>query len=111
MSAGELFSRLEVVDLASFIAGPAAATVLSGFGVDVLKVESPRFGDPSHVRRTLPNPVANVDYALQLTNRDKRGIALDLKRSETELEHITGFPKRPPEATETNIFRVISTGS
>jgi crotonobetainyl-CoA:carnitine CoA-transferase CaiB-like acyl-CoA transferase len=111
MCAGELFSGLKIVDLASFIAGPAAATVLSDLGADVLKVESPRFGDPSHVRRTLPNPAANVDYAWQLTNRNKRGIALDLKRSETELEYIAGFPKRHTEATETNEFRVISTGS
>jgi crotonobetainyl-CoA:carnitine CoA-transferase CaiB-like acyl-CoA transferase len=101
MCAGELFSGLKIVDLASFIAGPAAATVLSDLGADVLKVESPRFGDPSHVRRTLPNPAANVDYALQLTNRNKRGMAVDLKTSETELEHITGFPQKPPEATET----------
>jgi ABC-type glycerol-3-phosphate transport system substrate-binding protein len=30
---------------------------------------------------------------------------------ETELEHITGFPKGPPEATETSISRVNSTRS
>jgi len=30
---------------------------------------------------------------------------------ETELEHITGFPKCPPEATEISISRVNSTRS
>jgi crotonobetainyl-CoA:carnitine CoA-transferase CaiB-like acyl-CoA transferase len=30
---------LKVVDLASFIAGPSAATILSDFGAEVIKVE------------------------------------------------------------------------
>ena len=33
-----LFSGLKVLDFASFIAGPAAATVLSDFGAEVVKV-------------------------------------------------------------------------
>jgi crotonobetainyl-CoA:carnitine CoA-transferase CaiB-like acyl-CoA transferase len=41
-----LFSELRVLDIASFIAGPAAATVLSDFGADVIKVERPGMGDP-----------------------------------------------------------------
>jgi crotonobetainyl-CoA:carnitine CoA-transferase CaiB-like acyl-CoA transferase len=80
MSTGKMFSGLKVVDLASFIAGPAAATVLSDFGADVIKVEPPGFGDPYRIfRRVPPNPASEVDYTWQLTNRNKRGIALDLK--------------------------------
>jgi crotonobetainyl-CoA:carnitine CoA-transferase CaiB-like acyl-CoA transferase len=80
MSADRIFAGLKVVDLASFIAGPAAATVLSDFGADVIKVEPPGFGDPYRIlHRTPPNPASDVDYAWQLTNRNKRGIALDLK--------------------------------
>lgn len=80
MSTGKIFSGLKVVDLASFIAGPAATTVLSDFGADVIKVEPPGFGDPYRIlHRTPPNPASDVDYAWQLTNRNKRGIALDLK--------------------------------
>ena len=41
MSEDKIFSGLKVVDLASFIAGPAAATILSDFGADVIKVEPP----------------------------------------------------------------------
>src|SRR5438270_430756 len=37
-----IFSGLKVVDLASFIAGPGAAVVLSDFGADVIKVEPPK---------------------------------------------------------------------
>jgi crotonobetainyl-CoA:carnitine CoA-transferase CaiB-like acyl-CoA transferase len=47
MSEGKIFSGLKVVDLASFIAGPASTTVLSDFGADVIKVEPPGFGDPA----------------------------------------------------------------
>jgi formyl-CoA transferase len=80
MSTEKIFSGLKVVDLASFIAGPAAATVLSDFGADVIKVEPPGFGDPYRIfHRTPPNPASAIDYAWQLTNRNKRGIALDLK--------------------------------
>jgi crotonobetainyl-CoA:carnitine CoA-transferase CaiB-like acyl-CoA transferase len=80
MIADNIFSGLKVVDLASFIAGPAATTVLSDFGADVIKVEPPGFGDPYRfLHRTPPNPASDVDYAWQLTNRNKRGIALDLK--------------------------------
>ena len=80
MSEGKIFSGLKVVDLASFIAGPASTTVLSDFGADVIKVEPPGFGDPYRIfHRTPPNPASDIDYAWQLTNRNKRGIALDLK--------------------------------
>jgi len=75
-----VFSDLKVLDLASFIAGPAATTILSDFGADVIKVEPPGFGDPGRVYHTSPpNPASTFDYEWQLTNRNKRSIALDLK--------------------------------
>jgi crotonobetainyl-CoA:carnitine CoA-transferase CaiB-like acyl-CoA transferase len=79
-STGNIFSNLKVVDLASFIAGPAATTILSDFGATVVKVEPPGMGDPyRYFYTTPPNPVCDRNYAWQLTNRNKRGIALDLK--------------------------------
>ena len=36
-----VFKGLKVLDVASFIAGPAAATLLADFGADVVKVEVP----------------------------------------------------------------------
>ena len=47
-----IFEGLKVLDCASFIAAPAAATVLSDFGADVIKIEPPGLGDPY---RNLPN--------------------------------------------------------
>ena len=46
MTGDNIFSGLKVVDLSSFIAGPGAATILSDFGADVVKVEPPE-GDES----------------------------------------------------------------
>ena len=47
MADDNIFSGLKVVDLASFIAGPGAAVILSDFGADVIKVEPPT-GDQWH---------------------------------------------------------------
>src|ERR1700712_3427000 len=41
-----IFDGLKVIDCASYIAGPAAATVMSDFGAEVIKIEPPGFGDP-----------------------------------------------------------------
>ena len=75
-----IFSGLKVIDCASFIAGPAAATILSDFGADVIKVEPPESGDPHRFLYLLPpNPVSERNYFWELDNRNKRGIALNLK--------------------------------
>ena len=75
-----IFSGLKVVDLASFIAGPSAAVILSDFGADVIKVEPPGTGDPyRYLYRTPPNPPLATNYTWQLTNRNKRSLAVDLK--------------------------------
>jgi formyl-CoA transferase len=80
MSTESVFTGLKVVDLASFIAGPAATTVLSDFGADVIKVEPPRVGDPyRYFYQTPPNPHLAANYTWQLTNRNKRSLVVDLK--------------------------------
>src|SRR3979490_3394076 len=74
-----IFSGLKVVDLASFIAGPSAAVILSDFGADVIKVEPPN-GDLWRIANHLPpHPRAKDAYPRHLTNRNKRGMTLDLK--------------------------------
>ena len=89
-----LFSGLKVLDFASFIAGPAAATVLSDFGAEVVKVEPPGVGDPHrYLYRTPPNPALKENYTWQLTNRNKRSLALDLKnpKSSEILKRLVGW--------------------
>jgi crotonobetainyl-CoA:carnitine CoA-transferase CaiB-like acyl-CoA transferase len=78
-----IFEGLKVLDCASFIAAPAAATVLSDFGADVIKIEPPGAGDPY---RNLPNlpgyPHSEHNFAWMLEARNKKSLALDLSRPE-----------------------------
>src|SRR6266571_86042 len=74
-----IFSGLKVVELASFIAGPSAAVILSDFGADVIKVEPPG-GDTWRIGHQIPpQPRSKDPYPFHLANRNKRGITLDLK--------------------------------
>jgi formyl-CoA transferase len=72
---------LRVLDISSFIAGPAAAVVLCDWGAEVIKVEGPE-GDPNRtIMHDSPNyPRAKVNYPWQMDSRNKRGISLDLKK-------------------------------
>ncbi|MGO9360725.1 MAG: CaiB/BaiF CoA transferase family protein [Xanthobacteraceae bacterium] len=76
----DLFAGLKVIDCASFIAAPAAATVLSDFGADVVKIEPPGEGDAYRQLHVAPGyPVSTHNYPWMLDNRNKRSLALDLK--------------------------------
>jgi len=80
MTTQSVFSGLKVVELASFIAAPAAATMLSDFGADVIKVEAPGMGDPQRLLSSIPpSPAANGNYSWHLANRNKRGMSVNLK--------------------------------
>jgi formyl-CoA transferase len=75
-----VFSGLKVVEIASFIAAPAAATMLSDFGADVIKVEAPGMGDPQRLLSSVPpSPAAAGNYSWHLANRNKRGMSVNLK--------------------------------
>ena len=82
MATDFIFSGLKVLDVASYIAGPAAATVLGDFGADVIKVEPPGMGDAQRYLSSVPpSPRAAANYSWHLANRNKRGITLNLKSS------------------------------
>lgn len=66
---------IRVIDAASFLAGPCAATIMSDYGADVIKIE-PLSGD-GHRRISGTYP---VDYTWQLTSRNKRSLALDFTK-------------------------------
>jgi len=74
-----IFSGLKVLDLASFIAGPSAAVILSDFGADVIKVEPPTGDLWRNAHKVPPQPRSDDAYAWHLANRNKRGMTLDLK--------------------------------
>ncbi|MEV7152537.1 CoA transferase [Streptomyces sp. NPDC093084] len=80
MTTESVFTGLRVLDASSFIAGPAAATMLSDFGADVVKIEPPGAGDPQRRLSSVPpSPQAKANYSWHLANRNKRGMVLDLK--------------------------------
>jgi crotonobetainyl-CoA:carnitine CoA-transferase CaiB-like acyl-CoA transferase len=68
---------LKVVEFAHIMAGPVAGLMLADMGADVIKVEKIPGGDDS--RRFLPPAIRGEPAAFMMMNRNKRGIALDLK--------------------------------
>ncbi len=74
-----VLAGVRVIDCGTFIAGPAAATVMSDFGAEVIKIERPPFGDPYRYLSLLPGmPVSPHLYCWILTGRNKRSLALNL---------------------------------
>ncbi len=77
---GRILEGIMVLDVGSFIAGPAAATVMSDFGAEVIKVEPPSTGDPYRDLLRLPGmPLSEHNYPWLLDSRNKKSLALDLK--------------------------------
>jgi crotonobetainyl-CoA:carnitine CoA-transferase CaiB-like acyl-CoA transferase len=68
---------MRVLELAQIMAGPTAGVLLADMGADVIKVEKLPGGDDS---RTYSEPRVNgVSAPFLIMNRNKRGIALNLK--------------------------------
>lgn len=79
-----IFAGLRVIDAASYVAAPAAATILGDFGAEVIKLEPPG-GDAYRALATAPGqPRGETGYPWVLDNRGKRGLVLDLKRPEAQ---------------------------
>ncbi len=80
-NAGAL-AGIRVIDCGTYVAGPAAATVMSDFGADVIKIERPGGGDLWRLFSRLPGTAkAEMDWCWLLTSRNKRSVALDLGNS------------------------------
>jgi crotonobetainyl-CoA:carnitine CoA-transferase CaiB-like acyl-CoA transferase len=70
----KVLKGMRVVEMGTFITGPAAAMHLADLGADVIKVERPGVGDPF---RAFKGGLYSPHY--QTYNRNKRSIALDTK--------------------------------
>jgi crotonobetainyl-CoA:carnitine CoA-transferase CaiB-like acyl-CoA transferase len=77
-TAGPL-TGLRILDISTVVAGPFAAALLADLGADVLKVEMPGAGD---ALRALAPHKDGVPLWWKVTNRNKKGITLDLRKSE-----------------------------
>ena len=68
---------VKVIELAHIMAGPVCGLMLADMGASVIKVEKIPGGDDT--RRSVPPKVGDESAAFMMMNRNKRGIALDLK--------------------------------
>ncbi len=77
-----ILSGLKVIDCGTYILAPAAATMMSDFGAEVIKIEAPGIGDPHrYLHAIVPMPASAIDYCWQLDARNKKSIVIDLKKS------------------------------
>ena len=74
---GGPLSGLKVFELAHIMAGPTCGLMLADMGADVIKVEKVPGGDDS--RHFLPPDIDGEAAAFMMMNRNKRGIAVNLK--------------------------------
>ncbi|MGX0976913.1 crotonobetainyl-CoA:carnitine CoA-transferase CaiB-like acyl-CoA transferase [Roseovarius sp. MBR-51] len=79
MSATGPLAGMKVIELAHIMAGPVCGLMLADMGADVIKVEKPD-GDDS--RRFVPPAIEGESAAYMMMNRNKRGVALNLKEPE-----------------------------
>ncbi|HJU10765.1 MAG TPA: CoA transferase [Candidatus Binataceae bacterium] len=78
-----VLAGIRVIDCGTYVAGPAAATIMSDFGADVIKIERPGGGDLWRLFSKLPGVAkCDLDWCWVLTNRNKKSVALDLGRPE-----------------------------
>jgi len=68
---------VRVLDLTQFLSGPYATLILGDLGAEIIKVEPPQ-GDAT---RSIPPNFVGTDSAYYLSiNRNKRSVAIDLKK-------------------------------
>jgi crotonobetainyl-CoA:carnitine CoA-transferase CaiB-like acyl-CoA transferase len=75
----ELFSGVRVVELASWVFVPVAGALLADWGAEVTKVEHPVTGDGYRGLVTQGMGGPGINPSMELANRGKRSIGLDLK--------------------------------
>src|SRR3984957_3231691 len=68
---------LKVVDLTHVMAGPTCTLMLADMGAEVIKIEKIPAGDDT--RYMVPPRIGDEAASFLMMNRNKKGIALDLK--------------------------------
>jgi crotonobetainyl-CoA:carnitine CoA-transferase CaiB-like acyl-CoA transferase len=81
---------LRILDIATIIAAPSAATLLGDYGADVVKVELPGAGDGA---RGFPPHKDGKPLWFKVLNRGKRFITLDLRKPEGAALLLSMLPK------------------
>lgn len=76
---------VRVLEVATWTFVPAAGAVLADWGADVIKVEHPEKGDPQRglvSSGIVPGLTAGADHLLEVPNRGKRSVGLDIASTE-----------------------------
>jgi len=86
---GGVLDGVRVLDVTAYAQGALASALLADLGADVVKVEPPGEGDPSRAITAVWETTQVVErnghthgLAFEFFNRNKRGVAIDLKRAE-----------------------------
>src|SRR5215472_222341 len=77
-----LLEGIIVLDAASWVAGPAAATLMADFGAEVIKIEPPGGDSYRDFVNAAGMPASDVNYPWLLSNRNKKSVVLDLGAAE-----------------------------
>ncbi|MHB1518753.1 MAG: CaiB/BaiF CoA transferase family protein [Acidimicrobiales bacterium] len=80
-----IMNGIRVVEVAAWTYVPIAGAVLAEWGADVLKIEHPEVGDPQRGLVTsglVPSGPGGVNHMIELPNRGKRSVAINLKSEE-----------------------------
>ena len=82
--AEQLLKGIRVIDFTDFLAGPYIGMYFADMGADVIKFENLRSGG-NFVRNARPlEKQSGLSMYFQNLNRNKRGVALDLKKEESK---------------------------
>ncbi|MGD0624087.1 MAG: CoA transferase [Thermodesulfobacteriota bacterium] len=78
-AANLILEGIRVIDLSRVLAGPFCGAILGDMGADVIKVEDTKAGDEV---RTWPPHKEGESSCFLVNNRNKRGMAIDMKKPE-----------------------------
>lgn len=74
---------LRVIDFTVWFQGPVSSQYLADFGAEVIKVENPKGGDQGRGVRSIKSlPMGDWNQYFLVINRNKKSIAIDLKKPE-----------------------------
>jgi crotonobetainyl-CoA:carnitine CoA-transferase CaiB-like acyl-CoA transferase len=74
----DVFGGVRVLELAGWLFAPTCGMMLADWGAEVIKIENPAGGD-NYRGLVLPGSTGAINYAMEMANRNKKSIAIDLK--------------------------------